>query len=201
MEIRIGVEGNIVYASPKCEERGYSFVPSYLIFIWIMYMYVLFYICLDCVHVFIIFLSLSRLCTVSLYYIFLDCVHVFIILYLSGLCTCMCCFTLVRIVYMFSLSYICLDWVNQLSYSFSFLRLDAWIRAVLHTVQHFFSNCCFNLQRKKSVSTPPLYVTVWYLPIHVCGFFFMSIKTRRNISIAFRCFKTFSISNFFPTEL
>lgn len=74
MEIRIGVEGNIVYASPKCEERGYSFVPSYLIFVWIMYMYV-FYICLDCVHVFIIFLSLSRLCTVSLYYIFLDCVR------------------------------------------------------------------------------------------------------------------------------
>lgn len=151
MEIRIGVEGNIVYASPKCEERGYSFVPSYLIFVWIMYMYVLFYICLDCVHVFIIFLFC------------LDCVQFHYIVFFW-------------IVYMFSLSYICLDWVNQPSYSFSFLRLDAWIRAVLHTVQHFFSNCCFNLQRKKSVSTPPLYVTVWYLPIHVCGFFLCQLK-------------------------
>lgn len=136
-----------------------------------------------------IFVWTVYMCSLS-FYLCLDCVqfHYYNILFFW-------------IVYMFSLSYICLDWVNQLSYSFSFLRLDAWIRAVLHTVQHFFSNCCFNLQRKKSVITPPLYVTVWYLPIHVCGFFFMSIKTRRNISIAFRCFKTLSISNFFPTEL
>lgn len=132
-----------------------------------------------------IFVWTVYMCSLS-FYLCLDCVQFHYIIFFW-------------IVYMFSLSYICLDWVNQLSYSFSFLRLDTWIRAVLHTIQHFFSNCCFNLQRKKSVSTPPLYVTVWYLPIHVCGVFFMSIKTRRNISIAFRCFKTFSISNFFPT--
>lgn len=121
----------------------------------------------------------------------LNYVCVCVVLYLSGLCKCVLsslyfylCLDCVQfhyiiffwIVYMFSLSYICLDWVNQLSYSFSFLRLDTWIRAVLHTVQHFFPNWCFNLQRKKSVSTPPLYVTVWYLPIHVCGFFLCQLK-------------------------
>lgn len=125
-------------------------------------------------------------------YICLDCVHVCVVVHLFGLCNYMC-----------SRSYICLDCVNQLSYPFSLLRLNTWVRAVLHAVQQFFSNCCFNLQREQNIikeclihNTLQIYVTVWYFPINVCVFLHTSIKIRRNFSISFRCFKTYSVSIF-----
>lgn len=137
------------------------------------------------------FLYLSGLCT-CVHYICLDCIHVCVVLHLFGLCNYMC-----------SRSYICLDCVNQLSYPFSLLRLYTWVRAVLHTVQQFFSNCCFNLQREQNIikeclihNTLQIYVTVWYFPINVCVFLHTSIKIRRNFSISFRCFKTYSVSIF-----
>lgn len=153
MEIRIGVEGNIVYASPKCEERGYSFVPSYLIFVWIMYMYV-FYICLDCVHVFIIFLSLSRLCTVSLYYIFLDCV--------PGTC----------------FHYLTSVWIESISWVIPSLFSDWMPGSELYSILYNISSLIAVLiYREKKVSAHHHYMSQFDIFLYMyVGFFLCQLK-------------------------